>query len=533
MNNKHLAGANAPNGPKEKKDMKVFLVRPSIMVHRRALDFGAAPSLGLAYLAGYIQKHGYTSTIIDSAAEGLGHIQNWELSEEFNRHGITPAETIAKIPEDVDVIGVNAMMTSEWPMTRELIQRLRAAFPNALLVAGGEHITALSEFSLEQCPELDALALGEGEETFYELLEAHRKGKDFSSIPGLAFQNDDGEYVSTGRRARIRDIDEIPWPLWTIDYLKKFWDSGRSNGVSSKRDVPFLVSRGCPYQCTFCTNTQMWTNRYILRSVDDAIAEIQYYIDEFKITGVQLFDLTAVIKKKWILEFCQQLKDKNIKIRWSLPTGTRSEALDVETLTMLRDTGCKYIGYAPESGSERSLKAIKKKIDLVSLTRSVMQAKDLGFVTRCNLIIGFPHETRKDIYQTLRYAFKVAAKGVDEVWVSIIMPLPGTELFNDLRKRGEIEVNDEFLFHLARLNHAFSLSNMLTHNPHVSSFELCVYKFFTIYACYLIGYILYPSRIVRTVRNLMSGTNADSFFEHRLLNILHRKKATTSAPGNY
>lgn len=520
-------------GEREKEDMKVFLLRPSIMVHRRALDFGAAPSLGLAYLSSYIQKYGYSCTIVDAAAEGLGTIQPWEVSEEFHRHGITPAETIAKIPQDVDVIGITSMMTSEWPMTREFIQCLRVAFPNALMIGGGEHMTALAEFSLEQCPELDVLVQGEGEETFYELLEAHRKNEDISLIPGLAFINDKAEFTRTLPRGRIRDIDDIPWPAWTIDYLQKFWDSGRSNGVSSERDVPFLVSRGCPYQCTFCTNPQMWTTRYILRSVDDAIAEIQYYIKEFDITGIQLFDLTAVVKKKWIIEFCQQLKDKNINIRWSLPTGTRSEALDVETLTMLRDTGCKYIGYSPESASENTLNLVKKRVNLASLTRSVLAAKDLGMVTRCNLIIGFPHETRKDVYQTLAYAFKCAAQGVDEIWVSIIMPLPGTELFDDLVAKGEIEMNDEFLFHLARLNHAFSLTNMLTHNPHISSFELCIYKFFTIYSCYLLGYILHPSRIVRTFRNLMSGTNADSFFEHRLLNILHKKKATTSSPASY
>lgn len=530
MNSKHLAGADTSNGPKKKGDMKVFLVRPSIMVHRKALDFGAAPSLGLAYLAGYIQKHGYKSTIIDSAAEGLGRIRPWAFSEEFNRHGITPDEVVEKIPKDVDVIGVNVMMTSEWPMTRELIRCIGAAFPKALLVAGGEHITALPDFSLEQCPGLDVLVRGEGEETFYELLEAYRKGEDFSSIPGLVFRKDGGEVTYTSQRERIRDINEIPWPHWTKDYLGKFWESGRSHGVSTKRDIPFLVSRGCPYQCTFCTNTQMWTTRYILRSVDDAILEIQHYVDEFQITGVQLFDLTAVVKKKWILEFCQQLKDKEIKIKWSLPTGTRSEALDVETLTMLRDTGCTYIAYSPESGSEKSLEIIKKKVDLVSLTRSVMQARSLGMVTRCNLIIGFPHETRKEIYQTLRYAFKLAAKGVDEVWVSIVMPVPGTKLFSELRERGEIELNDDFLFHLARLNHAYSLSNMLSHNHNLPSFELAFYKFFTIFTCYLIGYILYPSRILRTIRNFMSGTNADSFLEHRLMNLLHRKKATTPTP---
>lgn len=92
----------------------------------------------------------------------------------------------------------------------------------------------------------------------------------------------------------------------------------------------------------------------------------------------------------------------------SLPSGTRSEALDEETLGLLKQTGCKYLVYAPETGSKRSADIIKRRIKLPNFTESVMQAKAVGLVLRTNLIIGFPHENRQDIFATVKYGLKLA-----------------------------------------------------------------------------------------------------------------------------
>ena len=143
-----------------------------------------------------------------------------------------------------------------------------------------------------------------------------------------------------------------------------------------------MGSRGCPYQCTFCSNPTMWTTRYIVRGIDDLIAEIKSYIERYDITALQFYDLTAITKKRWTIEFCERLMAEGIRIKWSLPSGTRSEALDAETLALLKKTGCNYLVYAPESGSPETLKAIKKRIELDRLTESVLEpnAKALSSV---------------------------------------------------------------------------------------------------------------------------------------------------------
>src|SRR5262249_23575705 len=152
------------------------------------------------------------------------------------------------------------------------------------------------------------------------------------------------------------------------------------------------------------------------------------YQAKYAITSFQLYDLTAIVKKSWTIEFCRRLLDEGIHLRWSLPSGTRSEALDEETLTYLQQTGCNYLCYAPESGAPATLSLIKKKVTLERINQSILTAKKLGLILRTNLVIGFPGERRLDIFRTLRYGLWLAMKGVDEVSLNVYSPYPGSEI---------------------------------------------------------------------------------------------------------
>ena len=226
-----------------------------------------------------------------------------------------------------------------------------------------------------------------------------------------------------------------------------------------------MFSRGCPYQCTFCSNPQMWTTRYVLRDIDDIINEIKHYINKYKITSVQLYDLTAITKKKWTVELCNSLIKEDLGIKWSPSSGTRSEVLDSEVLTLMKDSNCNYIVYAPESGSENTLKLIKKRVNLKKLSESVLEAKRLKFPVRINLIIGFPKETWADIFRTVWYGLRMSYNGVDEVPIYIFSPYPGSEIFKNLQDQGKIKINDYYFYSIASLNSAMlSTSVAISYN---------------------------------------------------------------------
>ena len=472
----------------------VSLVRSPIMSTTRAFNNEATPCIGFAYISGYLQAKGYSVDIVDGIAEGLNRF--WDVPEFPGYHcqGLTVAEIIERIDPRTRVIGFSAMFSGEWPLMRAIIKAARKRFPDALLVAGGEHITALTEYSLRECPELNVCVRGEGEQAMYEICAAWRAGGDFSAIGGAAYIDAEAHFVEVEPN-RVREIDEIPWPHWPDGYMEKFWEAGKSYGVQSARDMPIIASRGCPYRCTFCSSPQMWTTRYILRSVDDLVGEIKHYVAKYNVTALQFYDLTAITKKRWTLEFCRRLITEKLDyLKWSLPSGTRSEALDAETLGMLKRTNCNYLVYAPESGSPDTLVRIKKRIDLDKLTQSVLEAKRQGIVVRTNLIIGFPHETRRHVFETIRYGLYLAWKGADEVTINIFSPYPGTEIFADLLAQGRIRLCDEYFLSLTSLNSDYTSLDPLTMNDMMGPRELALYRIGFMLTNYLVGYLRYPSR---------------------------------------
>jgi radical SAM superfamily enzyme YgiQ (UPF0313 family) len=497
---------------------RIALVRGPIVSTVHAANNEATPCIGLAYVAGYLRQHGYDVTIVDAIGEGLNRY--WELEGQpgYICQGLKPDEVVERIPADAEIIGFSAMFSGEWPIQRALLTAIRERFPRALIAAGGEHITALPEYSLRDCPALDVCVRGEGEHTFYELVESWAETGCYANVGGLAFLDADRrQFVQTGGLPRVKNPSDIPWPYWPEGYLEKFWAAGKSYGVCTERDMPMLISRGCPYQCTFCSNPQMWTTLYKLREVDDVIAEIKHYRQRYDITAVQLYDLTAIVKKSWTVEFCQKLLAEGIDLKWSLPSGTRSEALDEETLGYLKKTGCNYLVYAPESGSPETLKLIKKKIHLDRVTESIREARRQGLVLRVNLIIGFPEEKRRDVFQTLRYGVKLAFYGVDDVSANVFEPYPGSEIFNRLMAAGQVRLDDGYFLGLTSMYSDLTKRDLITFNSDMTPRELSLWRAAFVLAAYAISYAWFPSRIYRTARHLVSDSHdAATVFEHRL-----------------
>ncbi|MAF20264.1 MAG: radical SAM protein [Parcubacteria group bacterium] len=506
------------------KKLFVTLVRGPIVFKIGALNNEATPSIAYAYIASYLKKKGYQVAIVDAIGEGLNRTYPLKDHPGFDCQGLMFDEIIAMIPKASNVIGFSCMFSGEWPVVKELITQVRRHFPEVLFVGGGEHITALTEYSLYDCPALDVCVQGEGEYSFHELLETYSETGSFVNVSGIAYIDKVGQYRQNENHiSGLHDIDDIPWPYWQEGYLEKFWALGKSYGIASERDIPLMFSRGCPYRCTFCSNLRMWNGLYTLRNVNDVIKEIKYYVERYHVTNIQLYDLTAITKKSWIVEFCRLMIDNGLKVKWSLPSGTRSEALDEEVLRLLKNAGCSYVVYAPESASPRTLKNIKKRIDLDQLTRSVIKAKQLELTTRINLIIGFPSETWSDVFLTIFYGLKMAFRGVDEVPLFIFSPYPGTQIFNELLEAGKVKLNDDYFFKLTSLGSYIS-ADMVSNNSNINDRTLLAVRSVFMLLNYTVSYLFHPHRIQRTIRNLFWKTEAATVFEHRLKDKLKRNR---------
>ena len=510
--------------PSSAPKAKVVLLRAPLFFAAGAIGNEISPSISLAYLNGYLRQSGYEPLLIDGQGDAHNRVLPLEKYPGHCIQGLSFDEILARIPDDVRIFGVSAMFSAEWLLTRDLINTLKQHYPTATIVAGGEHISATPEYSLRDCAGLDYCVTGEGEYVFLELCERLSAGANVDAIPGIAYLDTAGNFVRSSGVTRIRNIDNIPWPHWPEGYLEKFWQSGKTHGVQTARDMPLLLTRGCPYRCTFCSSPEMWTTRYVLRNIDDVIAEVKMYYEKYQVTSFHIYDLTAITKRSWFLALLQRLAALNLPVEWSFPSGTRSEILDDEMLGLLKQIGTSYIVYAPESGSEKTLKEIKKNITLSKVLASIAAARKVGIKARANFIIGFPEETRLDIYKTLWVALKCVVRGVDDVQPYLFNPYPGSELFNSFLATGQVTLSDNYFLSISSQNSDVFNFAPLVFNKHIPAWELALYRTTMAMVCYGLGYLLYPSRIVRSIRNIRSGDRADTVFEARLRAALNRKK---------
>ncbi|MDA1091316.1 MAG: radical SAM protein [Proteobacteria bacterium] len=495
----------------------ITLIRPPVLVAKWAHTTPTCPPIGLAYLAAALEGVGMTV----KAVYAVGNAPEQMLpadDQRFLTHGQSTDEIIRAIDPATKVIGISCMFSHEWPITRALIASIRQAFPDAPIIGGGEHITALPEFSLTDCSALDVGVIGEGEETLAELVAALLDGRSLDAVNGIAFRRD-GEVVLTEARPRLRALDDIQLPSWNLFPLASYLDNGYGFGVNRGRSMPVLATRGCPYQCTFCSNPTMWGTRWVSRAPERVLAEMLGYHQQYKIDNFDFYDLTAIVKKDWIVRFCNMVINSGVDFTWQLPSGTRSEAIDSEVSELLYKSGCRNMSYAPESGSPAVLERIKKKIDLRAMEVSISASVRNNINCKANILIGFPHETHAEIFQTLWFTVRLAAIGIHDISFSPFSPYPGSELFSDMQKSNLItDYSDEFFYGLAAYT---DITKTTSCSEYISNRALGFYRIFGMLMFYGMLYMIRPWRLIRTIRNVF-GEQQESRLEMSLRDLYIR-----------
>lgn len=478
---------------------QVTITRPPVVVPRSSLSCGLlVPPIGPAYLAACAREAGYRVSIVDPVGEDPFEV-NPLPGRPLVTYGWSVEKIVSAFPADTKYIGVSCMFSHEWPVSKRLIRMLRDRFPVAVIVVGGEHVTAAADFCLTDCPEVDFVVLGEGEETFVALLNVLDRGGDVSEVDGLASRSD-GKPSQTKPRQRVRDVDDIPWPAWDLVPIESFLANDLSYGVGAGRTMPIMATRGCPFACTFCSSPTMWTQRWYPRSVSDVADEIQAYAERSHATNFDFYDLTAIIRKDWIVEFCRELIRRDLRITWQLPAGTRCEAIDEEVAELLVRSGHRNIVYAPESGSPRMLKIIKKKVSLPNMLKSMRGCIANGLSVKMNMIVGFPEETFADILRTYWFLMRAAWIGVDDATIATFAPYPGSAMFNDLCNDGRINgLNDDFFYDLATMG---DTKNAISYAKHISGRALLICKLIGVALFYGVSYLSHPARFTKTLWHL-------------------------------
>jgi anaerobic magnesium-protoporphyrin IX monomethyl ester cyclase len=464
------------------------------------------PPLGLAYIAGALKAAGIGYHVIDGTGEALDRISPYPARADLLIQGLPFAEIARRVPSDTRIVGIGCMFSTLWPLTRELALHIRRECPDALIVLGGEHGTAVPEMVLRSSP-VDVVILGEGEEIFVNLVNRITTGAPWRDMAGLAHL-ENGAMRNGGLAPRTRRVDDIPLPDWDSFPIEDYIARHQINGINIGRSMPLLSTRGCPYQCTFCSSPQMWTTRYVPRDPVKVADEIAYHKAKYNVVNFDFQDLTAVVKRQWVLKFCEELIRRQLDITWQMPSGTRSEVFDAEVADLLYRSGCRALAFAPETGSPEMLQTIKKQVDLEHMLTAMRIAVRRGFKLSCFIVIGFPEETQQTLRQTLRLIRRMALIGVHDVAVSKFVPYPGSKLFKDLQQQGKLALDDEFF--IAAMD--FYTTNAPSYAAAVSTRRLYLAMLWFFVNFYIISFACRPLRTARILlKALITGTEETRF----------------------
>jgi anaerobic magnesium-protoporphyrin IX monomethyl ester cyclase len=284
------------------------------------------------------------------------------------------------------------------------------------VVAGSFHPTFCPEEVMRN-PNIDFVVTGEGEIPLLSLInELKNDSPHLENVPGIYYKTEDGQIKSNARTNPVADLDELP-------FLAR--DLVLNCDYGTYRIHSIYTSRGCPYTCAFCSDRGFWGGKVRRRSVSNVIEELKLIKNTYhKIDYIDIVDGTFTFDRKYLNAFCNAMINEEIDLKWRCTA--RYDNLDTGILKLMKQAGCSGLYLGAETGSNRLLKSVDKKITTRDILRVSQMVYESGILSATAILLGLPDENKKDAEETLNLMRKVKTDILD---VNSYVPLPGTELF--------------------------------------------------------------------------------------------------------
>jgi len=428
--------------------MTAILINPNLIVQRndRFTTGVVYMPVGLAYIASALRKAKLPIKVIDAFGEAPLHSKK---NGKFLWMGLTVNEIIHRIPDDVCIVYIFANQVLNHNSLEEIVKGIKSTFPYVPIVIL-ENTQAVTAYSLKSVSHhlfacgADYILTGEAENKVVKLTSNIINGFDLDqlNIDGLfsrTLENDskqiklENETLRHNNITDLGELDDLPFPAWDLFPISNYWKLRFGHGPqSSKRYLPMLTSRGCPYPCGFCvvpaTNNRKWRSR----SAKNIVDEMEYLIDTFKVTEFHIEDLNPTINDKRTRAICNEIINRGLNISWKIVAGTKIESIVSEqTIDLMAQSGCRYISMSPESGSARVLKLMNKPFKNDHAVRLIKQMNKVGIRSQACFVLGFPGEETEDRKMTWNLVKNLVRCGLDEIALFIVSPVPGSKIFEE------------------------------------------------------------------------------------------------------
>ena len=401
--------------------MKLLLMTPLSLYVREIPEI---PDLGLGYLATALRKSGHTVLLED-----------WG-----SRLGPDGLAALLKSSRP-DLVGLK-VFTKDAAGARKTIDVIRQALPEAVVVIGGPHPSACEPASLiADFDRADYALRGEAEASLPQLLailQALKVGQspaadDLRRVPGLVFRQ--AGLVVANDVLFNPDLDSFDYPSWDlIDPRKRATAMLGTGGAGPV--APIVTTRGCPGRCSYCCAFAVNGRKIRARSPENVIAEIRMLYDTYGVRRFMFMDNCFTSIRGNLVRLCELIIASGLAIEWDCASYETLANLTDGNLALMRRAGCTMIHMGIESGSERVRATISKRSELAEITRTIKAIRLSGIRLTAWFMIGFPGERLSDMLQTIRYAF---GSGADLITFSLVFPLPGSDVYEQLRRQDGVE----------------------------------------------------------------------------------------------
>lgn len=384
--------------------------------------------LAMLSIATLCKREGVEATVLDA---GNYFVQKgWGLPELSNYYETTIKDHIHELQPDI--IGIGAVFSGAFSSLREMAKDIKKDFPSIPIVIGGIHATIFAREILEQYKHVDFVIVGEGENSFLQLVKCLRFGHSVDNIDGLAYRQS-GEVKLNAKLEFITDLDALPFPDYElIDFTQYHFDTDQwysPKNLPIGRPFPILSSRSCPNRCSFCSMWLIHGPKFRSRSANHVLDEIESLYHRFGARYFEFMDDNLTFDRKRILEICRGIVARNLNIQFSTPNGVAVNKMDKEVVDALVAAGMIRLALAIEHGSGYIRnKVMHKGLNIEKVYKVVeacAQHKHLYIIGY--FVVGMPQETADTLEETYSIIKELP---LDHFQINWATPYPGTELFN-------------------------------------------------------------------------------------------------------
>lgn len=419
--------------------MKILLINPPRIYYQgsKGLRFGLP--LGLLYLAAVLEKNGYQPKILDCLISAKSEIieRNGKIT-----HGLPDNLILEKIAaEKPDLIGITSPFTSQIDGAIHVAELIKTADKNIITVIGGPHLAVDGKNLLEKNQCLDIGVRGEGELIFLELIQKLEKKQPISEIKSVYYRNDLGAVIENDFGGFIKNLDGLPYPAYHLIDLDLYFDliekGLKIRPQTRKRSISMITSRGCPYNCVFCSIHLHMGKMFRAHSAGYVVSHIKYVAEKYGVRHISFEDDNFSLDLNRAKAILRGIIENRLKITWDTPNGVRADRVDEEFIRLVKKSGCQELVFGLESGSQRVLdEVIKKNLKLAEAIESIKLCRKHRLKTRAFFVIGFPGETKEEINQTKDFSLALRKQYGVESSPLIATPLIGTPLYRICKERG-------------------------------------------------------------------------------------------------